>query len=631
MAAVLATNGCTNSSSSGPVTSSTSGVVSDAAGDPVGGATVYLIPSTAVDMTIIDEAAVLDGRAEAYDEPLEDLVRNGNPSFPQATTRADGSYTVFDVPEGDYFFFVQPGPSNAEHLPGGDLSRFSQKRQDFGGRSMDVKLSSSPSLNATFVGTSTCLICHPERHTQLSTLHKLGFRVPGVDGGLQDSSRFPDFDDGLVYLFDEGRTAWYHDFDGSRGFDKYRVSEVDPGPMAGVSLKADFFESGGRYFITLENIANPADPMSPVTYPVELTYGGGVFKQRYLVRVGQSRYPCVIQYQTQGNNGNNSRSRTILRDYHADYFYDESSQLLRLPPLDKSFEADCLGCHATGFSLAQDQVTGEWLADAANDRNGTFDIDGDGFFDEINLGCEVCHGPGSEHVVAANPNFIVNPDYLPPGRANIICGQCHSRPKGLGGPQGDAPLNSQNRMIRPGTSRATYIAEHTVRPDAALSSLWPDEVHAKSHRQQYNDHLRSPHYKNRREMITCWDCHLPHGDTLNRRQLTDDPATDNQCFRCHAIDPIPHMIEETGSAHIGGSTRCTDCHMVKTTQSGSGVKGNILDSLTNYWQNDITSHIMDVPRKTNVGVEGKTPDNAMPIPYTLRCGQACHVVDTLPQ
>ena len=44
----------------------------------------------------------------------------------------------------------------------------------------------------------------------------------------------------------------------------------------------------------------------------------------------------------------------------------------------------------------------------------------------------------------------------------------------------------------------------------------------------------------------------------------------------------------------------------------------------NYWMNDITSHLYDVPRKDNKGVKGVEPGKAMPIPYTNACGAACH-------
>jgi len=49
----------------------------------------------------------------------------------------------------------------------------------------------------------------------------------------------------------------------------------------------------------------------------------------------------------------------------------------------------------------------------------------------------------------------------------------------------------------------------------------------------------------------------------------------------------------------------------------------------NYWMNDITSHLYDVPRKDNKGVKGVAANAAMPIPYTNACGAACHDVKKL--
>ena len=67
----------------------------------------------------------------------------------------------------------------------------------------------------------------------------------------------------------------------------------------------------------------------------------------------------------------------------------------------------------------------------------------------------------------------------------------------------------------------------------------------------------------------------------------------------------------------------------KTMQTGAGFgKGLTGKDNKNYWMNDITSHIFDVPRKDNAGVKGIEPGKAMPIPYTNKCGM-CHKADDL--
>jgi hypothetical protein len=71
--------------------------------------------------------------------------------------------------------------------------------------------------------------------------------------------------------------------------------------------------------------------------------------------------------------------------------------------------------------------------------------------------------------------------------------------------------------------------------------------------------------------------------------------------------------------------------MNKTAKTGSGEFGFLLsaptgtaaDSTETYFENDITSHVFDVPGKTNVGVAGVVPQSAMPIPYTQACA-TCH-------
>lgn len=91
----------------------------------------------------------------------------------------------------------------------------------------------------------------------------------------------------------------------------------------------------------------------------------------------------------------------------------------------------------------------------------------------------------------------------------------------------------------------------------------------------------------------------------------------------------------------GLQTRCIDCHMPGTANTG-GVAGgygrllktpvyaNAQDEEQNvYWEGGLRSHVFDVPTKTNVAVKGSVPGRAMPIPYTSACG-TCHVVSELP-
>src|SRR6185436_17194869 len=64
-------------------------------GHPVVGATVHLVPVTAMDITSRITASTIYAPpypAEAYDEPLEDAIRLHGKEFPQATTDARGDF-----------------------------------------------------------------------------------------------------------------------------------------------------------------------------------------------------------------------------------------------------------------------------------------------------------------------------------------------------------------------------------------------------------------------------------------------------------------------------------------------------------------------------------------------------------
>ena len=86
-----------------------------------------------------------------------------------------------------------------------------------------------------------------------------------------------------------------------------------------------------------------------------------------------------------------------------------------------------------------------------------------------------------------------------------------------------------------------------------------------------------------------------------------------------------HLADKAKCTVDPAKITCIDCHNAKTAQTGAGFgKGLLNKDGKNYWVNDISSHVYDVPRKDNKGVKGVDPGKAMPIPYTNKCGAACH-------
>src|SRR3990170_5416367 len=446
------------------------GTVQDVSGQMIEKAAVYLIPAD--DVAAMAKTPLQVGRNSAIDEPLEDSLAANIDKYKKASTDKKGNFTISGVAEGKYFIYV--APSEKTYLPGGDKSSKAISTAEFKGKTVKILLSGNIPDNAVYVGTSQCLTCHAAYKAQKKTLHGLGIKVVGRQSKLQDYSRFPNFDDGLNKLM-AGRKLYFSGFDKGRGFDKYLISEKMPADAASVSFAATFFkDTDGKLKFRTENMKDPSDPAR--TYTVEMTYGGGLYKQRYLYRSGQYLFPFV-QFNTMGDESYADRARKTWRDYHADWLFNEGTKKLADPPKKKSFEIDCASCHFTGYSLTP-TVAGDFVAGAVNDPNGEADIDGDGIPNELNIGCEVCHGAGSEHVKAPKAkkaSTIVSPRKLPPERASVICEQCHSRPQG--NLKNDQPVSKDNKMMLPGTSRNDFLVNFTTREDAAQADFWPDKHH----------------------------------------------------------------------------------------------------------------------------------------------------------
>ena len=663
-------------SQNGPFT----GQVTGPSETPAAGATVHLVPVTAIDVTTRMTASAIYAApypAESYDEPLEDAIRSRGAQFPQSTTDTLGNFVIANVPDGKFFIHVTPGPKDGEHLPGGDQSRRSVSADQLRGRSMTIKLSSNPSSVARYTGSSTCLSCHKEQQHWQKTAHKLGWTVPGAPGPMQDFSRHPGYFAALesfpaVESYTRGTRLELGDYDGTRADDKFKLRAFGDNRLPIETHYADAYlwknAGNGKHYITLVNRLNGKDPNSPAHLEIKLLYGGAVHDQRYIVSVppglgNRQGWYTVLRYNMTGRDNRLNRERRVWHDYKfymwwaagADGRYGTSDDVLSAPPVNtNTVQTMCAGCHLTGWERYQDKATGQYLVRAVNDPGGEMNIDDDPEPDEINVGCESCHGPGSEHVAAAGRSgLIVNPRYLSAERASTLCGRCHDRRQGYGGPTVGytQALNEAGELARPGISRHELVTKFTdpvkkgptMRGAGREDNIWADDVHSNKPHQQYSDFLKSKMYRNDRLLVTCSDCHDMHGGAPYARFLLHDPDNPASplCQRCHAVDVLSHMETKLNSKMKGQQTRCIDCHMPGTANTG-GVAGdfgrmiklppyaNALEEENSaYWQGPLRSHVFDVPLKTNVAVDGAAPGRAMPVPYTAACG-TCHLVNELP-
>jgi len=279
------------------------------------------------------------------------------------------------------------------------------------------------------------------------------------------------------------------------------------------------------------------DPTKEVTYRVVRTYGGWGWKQRYQVKIGNHHYILPFQW-------NQAASRWV--PYNLQNWYEEDGTL-KQPAVSKSFEMSCAGCHNTGLELKK--------ADGGYESK----------YSELNIGCEKCHGPGSEHIKSPRAKGkIINPRRLAYERALEVCGQCHSR--GVSVPNGTFEYPWNDRDNKPFKSGEPLSGYYQFKP-----GVWGDpQAHSKSHHQQWLDFQKSAHFYSK---VLCFDCHNPHGGP-SRSQLTRADYNNNLCLSCHGKDKrfaypwaIRMHAKHDYAPETRGTSRCSSCHMVKTASS----------------------------------------------------------------
>ena len=611
---------------------------------PAGGS-IYLVPTADVaslakqpiDLTLTPS----DAESASQDEPLEDLLDENASSYQHAQVDEAGNYRFATLQPGSFFVVWKPAVGDDYHAPGGSACRTALDRVSLVGTRLDIRVSGRPSSAATYTGSSACIGCHG-RHRSMRSAHRIGLQVPGVRGALQDVSPWPAYDAGLA-AFERATTLYYYDCDVMRAADvPCRVASVDPTgtmPSAGVRfelrLARDSAHKPGELGAYTVQIVNRSGNGTAI-YPVVLTYGGALYRQQFLTQRrnpdGTSSYFVLpLQFNSAGLATYPSSDDWPFRDYQSSQWYDFASSSLTEPDAARAFDSNCAGCHFTGMQLTGNASRGLHAA-AVADPNGEFDINGDGRLDEINVGCESCHGPGSEHIEArTRGQRIVSPSLLTPERELMLCGACHSRPLGKAAGGTEAPLSDDGHMPAPGLRRRDYLRDFTQRIDANARDLYPSGD-SRSNHQQYGDFMHSGMYRNERVLMTCSSCHDAHGSDSAAHMLLKAADDNSSCTGCHSSSEFTsargHVQRATGFVHDGTEEMffiCTSCHMVRTASSGAR-HPELLDTLPTgvnpfqYFHADLASHRFAVTRRADA--------NLQPVASTLACG-FCHSA-TLP-
>lgn len=263
---------------------------------------------------------------------------------------------------------------------------------------------------------------------------------------------------------------------------------------------------------------------------------GSVWKQRYFTRIGDDYYPEPAQWDVTGK---------VWRPYFVANGADWWAPLYPPDNFQRPTGPTCDGCHSVDYNIHTKEVA-EW-----------------------NVGCERCHGPGSEHVANPSRANILNPARMDYVQANDTCIQCHSQGRPL-----TNPIEGKYYDWPVGYHVGLNLRDFWRLEDHKLGELtfthFPEGT-AHKNRMQGNDFVQSVMY---RRGITCFSCHDVHG-TQYYAQLRK-PA-DQLCLDCHgpmSLNGPREATLEEHTHHKAGSTgsQCVACHMPKIETTIADVK-----------------------------------------------------------
>jgi predicted CXXCH cytochrome family protein len=372
-----------------------------------------------------------------------------------------------------------------------------------------VRTAGGSAATAAFVGSVTCAGCH-QRETQLWR----GSHHEHAMDHATEKSVLGDF--------------------ANATFDYYGV-------------KSRFFRKDDKYYVETDGADGKL-----ATFEVKYTFGLAPLQQ-YLVEFPDGRIQALsLAWDTRPKEAGGQRWFHLYPD--EDIRHDD---VLHWTKLNQNWNFMCAECHSTGIRENYD---------AAKDRFATS-------WAEISVGCEACHGQGSEHVAWARQRrswwpfgrrddpsmgLIVrfeeregvtwhsNAKTGEPERSAApailrkeveTCGLCHARRSEFSEDWVPGRWLSDTHLVSP-------LARGLYQPDGQML----DEVY------NYGSFKQSRMFA---AGVTCSDCHEPHSAKLR-------VPGDGVCLQCHSSDKYEAAAHRRHEG-VTPPVACASCHMPTRT------------------------------------------------------------------
>jgi len=307
-------------------------------------------------------------------------------------------------------------------------------------------------------------------------------------------------------------------------------------------ITSTFFRSGPKFMVR-------TDGPDGALHDYEIKYTFGIYPlQQFLIAMPGGRLQALgIAWDSRPSERGGQRWFAL---YPGEKITYEDSR--HWTGIDQNWNYMCADCHSTNLHKNYDA------------RTRTFSTS----YSEIDVSCEACHGPGSNHVVWAKKKGDWKKFDTTEGLTIALDerkGVAWRIDRATGNARRSSPRRSQREIqmcarchSRRGEIHEDYVHSQPAGDDYRVALLEQDlyypDGQIKEEDYEYGSFIQSRMFH---AGVTCSDCHEPHSGKIRA-------IANNICMQCHSAqkyDSPKHHFHKIGSA----GARCVECHMPTRT------------------------------------------------------------------
>ena len=342
----------------------------------------------------------------------------------------------------------------------------------------------------------------------------------------------------------DGWSDSHHDLAMQHASEETVLGDFNHSSFTYFGITSTFYKKDNLFFVKTDGTDGKLH-----NYQIKYTFGAEPLQQ-HLIAFPDGRIQALgIAWDSRAKEQGGQRWYHLYPDEEISF-----QHRLHWTKMDQNWNYMCADCHSTNlqknYNLETDSFNTTWS--------------------EINVACEACHGPASNHLHWAskksgwlqlnNKGLLLNFDQregvswvMDPKTGNAqrskanssdkeieICARCHSR---------RSAINDNYAHDKPfmDSYLPALLTEFLYHPDGQIK----EEVFV------YGSFIQSKMYH---QGVSCSDCHQPHSLKLRAEG-------NNVCLQCHAaykFNTYSHHFHQENSA----GAKCVECHMPQTVYMG---------------------------------------------------------------